>query len=404
MPEKHIIKDIRITPVETYFGAPGKGRIVGRNSKMVENYGYNQREWLVQATTDSGLTGVTNARPFMNRGKLVDLHDTLKQLIGRDVFEFYRVSEGRVRGVNPRWDEYLRQHGFVDFVIFDLMGRALDVPTYSLLGPKVRDEVEGYDSSVYIQDLVHPEEGANAVVKEALEAIDKGWRAMKLKLGRPLRWFEPMAGMERDAEVVNAVREAVGPDIKVLIDANNGYDNRLDLLEAFIKEVADADVFWMEEMVTENIADYRKMRDWRDKWTPGTMIVDGESDRGRNTIYWQMMEEGLLDGIQPDMLDMGFWPFHTLAGEIEESGYKTMICPHNYNAAAIGLRGDIQFGAVTERFVIAEDSTLNFDLYKMNGYEFENGKYRVPDAPGLAVDIDQDLYSRVYSQHETVVS
>ena len=80
MSEKHIIKDIRIVPVETYFGAPGIGRIVGRNSKG-ENYGYNQREWLVQVTTDSGLIGVTNARPAMNRDKLTALYATLQLLL-----------------------------------------------------------------------------------------------------------------------------------------------------------------------------------------------------------------------------------------------------------------------------------------------------------------------------------
>ena len=77
--------------------------------------------------------------------------------------------------------------------------------------------------------------------------------------------------------------------------------------------------------------------------------------------------------------------------------------PSFRNAAAIGLCGDIQFGAVTERFVIAEDSTLEFDLYQMQGYEFENGRYRVPESPGLGVNIDNELYTRVYKQHETVV-
>ncbi len=403
MPDQHKIQSVHIAPIETYFGAPGKGRIVGRNSKS-ENYGYNQREWLLQIKTDSGLTGVTNARPFMNRGKLADLHSLLGQLIGRDIFEFYQVTGGRVTGVNSRWEDLLRSNGFIDFAIFDLMGRALEVPTYALLGDKLRDCVEGYDSSLYFQDLVHPELGAGAVVKEAVEAIDKGWRAMKLKLGRPGRWFEPMAGVARDIEVVNSVREAVGPDIKVLVDANNGYDGKLDLLEDFVRETASSNVFWVEEMVTENVDDYRKLRDWRDRYSPDTMIVDGESHRGRNTIYWQLMEEKLLDGIQPDMLDMGFWPFHRLAEDIEEAGYSTMICPHNYNAAAIGLRGDIQFGAVTERFVIAEDSTLHFDLYRMEGYEFENGCYRVPDTPGLGIHIDDELYSRVYKQHESVIS
>jgi L-alanine-DL-glutamate epimerase-like enolase superfamily enzyme len=68
------------------------------------------------------------------------------------------------------------------------------------------------------------------------------------------------------------------------------------------------------------------------------------------------------------------------------------------------LRADIQFGAATSRFVIAEDSTLDFKLYKGAEYVFEDGKYAVPDSPGLAVSIDQDLYDRVYKQHETVIS
>jgi L-alanine-DL-glutamate epimerase-like enolase superfamily enzyme len=116
------------------------------------------------------------------------------------------------------------------------------------------------------------------------------------------------------------------------------------------------------------------------------------------------MEQGLLDAIQPDMLHMGFWQFHTLVRDIEDTGYDTLIAPHNYNAAYLGLRADIQFGAATQRFVLAEDSTLDFELYHGPEYVFENGKYKVPSSPGLAVTIDQDLYDRVYWQHETLIS
>jgi len=160
----------------------------------------------------------------------------------------------------------------------------------------------------------------------------------------------------------------------------------------------------MEEMITEEVAGYEKLKEWRDKFTPSTLIVDGEGDKGRNTIYWELIERGLLDAIQPDMLHMGFWRFHELAVDIERSGFPVLIAPHNYNAAYLGLRADIQFGAVTERFVIAEDSTLDFDLYKGDGYSFVDGKYAVPDEPGLAVSVDQDLYDRVYRQHETLIS
>ena len=398
----HAINKITVTPVETYFGAPGKGRIVGRNSKS-ENYGYNQREWLLQVFTDSGLVGLSNARPAMNRGSLLDLYNDFQDLIGQNLSSFFEVSSGRVTAIKPRWSDLIDRYGFLDVALFDLIGKALGQPASSLLGDKVRDKVEGYDSSLYFQDLVNPAEGANAVAIEAVEAVEKGWRAMKLKLGRPGKWFEPNAGTRRDIEVVESVRAAVGDDIKILVDANNGYDGRLDLLEDFVRGISDLNVMWMEEMITEKISDYQKLKEFRDKYTPKTMIVDGESHKGRQTIYWQLMEKGLLDAIQPDMLHMGFWQFHVLARDIEESGVDTLIAPHNYNAAYLGLRADIHFGAATERFVIAEDSTLDIDLYQGDEYAFEDGKYRVPESPGLAVNIDQELYDRVYRQHETVI-
>ena len=400
--DSHVISKVTVTPVETYFGSPGKGRIVGRNAKS-ENYGHNQREWLLQVTTNSGLTGLSNARPGMNAGGIVDLYNDFQDLIGQPLSTFFTVSDGRVTSINPRWSDLIDRYGFLDVALFDLIGRALGKPAYSLLGDKVRSKIESYDSTLYFQDLVTPSKGANAVAIEAMEAVAKGWRALKLKLGRPGKWFEPHAGTYRDIEVVETVRRAVGDDIKILVDANNGYDGRLDLLQEFVRGISGLSVMWMEEMVTENVADYRKLRDWRDKYSPETMIVDGEGHKGRQTIYWQLMEQGLLDAIQPDMLHMGFWHYHMLARDIEESGNHTLVAPHNYNAAYLGLRADIQFGAATTRFVIAEDSTLDFELYQGPEYVFKDGAYDVPDSPGLAVSIDQELYERVYKKHETAI-
>ena len=85
--DSHVISKVTVTPVETYFGSPGKGRIVGRNAKS-ENYGHNQREWLLQVTTNSGLTGLSNARPGMNAGGIVDLYNDFQDLIGQPLSTF----------------------------------------------------------------------------------------------------------------------------------------------------------------------------------------------------------------------------------------------------------------------------------------------------------------------------
>jgi galactonate dehydratase len=128
----------------------------------------------MQVITDSGLTGVTNARPFMNRHSVSLLQTHLQPLIGRDIFEFHTSSGARATGVSSRWENYLLEHGFVSYALFDLMGQALGIPAYKLLGDKIRDSVEPYDSSLYFQDLIHPEEGVGAVAREAKEAVGKG--------------------------------------------------------------------------------------------------------------------------------------------------------------------------------------------------------------------------------------
>ena len=69
--------------------------------------------------------------------------------------------------------------------------------------------------------------------------------------------MNPEAGARRDIEVIHAVREAIGPDAKILTDGNFGYRDRLDLLEMFIRETQSADVFWLEEMVPPSVEDYR---------------------------------------------------------------------------------------------------------------------------------------------------
>ena len=88
--------------------------------------------------------------------------------------------------------------------------------------------------------------------------------------------------------------------------------------------------------------------------------------------------------------------------DIGGSGYDVRIAPHNNSHGGLGLRGLIQFGAVTPMFLIAEDPTYNFDVYNTPGYKFDNGAYSVSENPGLGIEIDQDVYAQKYSSKEVV--
>ena len=161
---------------------------------------------------------------------------------------------------------------------FDLLGQEMGVSCVELLGGRVRDRVPAYDTTLFFQDMLNPEKGAGQVAADAAKSHSDGYTGFKIKVGRPGRWMTPEVGVERDAEVVLAVREAVGPDARIMVDANFGYDGRLDLLEDFIRETLPANLFWMEEMVSADLGDYRAMRRVRDRLGSNALLVCGEVD------------------------------------------------------------------------------------------------------------------------------
>ena len=249
------ITEITVTPIPAHYH-----KMVGRPA-FAENIGSQRTEWLVRARTDGGLEGLTVANRFMQQFRGFDCSDgTVRGLISllreafleRRVDEFLEVSDGRVVGVRDVHKQAFWSHGWTSILAFDLLGQEMGVSCVELLGGQVRDRVPAYDTTLFFQDLLNPEKGSGQVAEDAAKSHSDGYNAFKIKVGRPGRWMTPDVGLERDVEVVLAVREAVGSDARIMVDANFGYDGRLDLLEDFIRETLPANLFWMEEMVTGN--------------------------------------------------------------------------------------------------------------------------------------------------------
>ena len=158
----------------------------------------------------------------------------------------------RIRGENPfhverLWDrmyrhnrkpvakgEYIAAMGGVDIAIWDIIGKALDLPVYQVLGV-YSERVRVYPAGGYYEEG----KGVRELAKEMEDYVAEGFRAVKMKVGG-----EPM---EVDVERVRAVRDAVGPKVDLLIDANNKW-NAYEAIR-FGRKVEKYDVFWFEEPV-----------------------------------------------------------------------------------------------------------------------------------------------------------
>ncbi|MSP11435.1 MAG: dipeptide epimerase [Chloroflexi bacterium] len=189
---------------------------------------------LVKITTDDGDYGLGEATPFpigyayeTQDSILHIIRDFLRPvLIGQHPFNLERIESSMARAVpgHP-----LAKAG-IDIALYDLMGKILKVPVYYLLGGAVRTRVPlGY--SIGIKSTAE-------MVQDAVHFVASGFAAIKVKIG---------AGPRVDLEHVAAVRDAIGPDIKLRVDANEAY--RWDEALPMLRKLERYDLEYIEQPV-----------------------------------------------------------------------------------------------------------------------------------------------------------
>jgi hypothetical protein len=135
----------------------------------------------------------------------------------------------------------------IDIALWDIKGKHFGVPVSVLLGGRLRDSVRAYATGSFRKDGV---DRVTDIAGEVAGYRREGFHAVKVKIG-----FD----VEEDLRVLEAVREAIGPDMRLMIDANHGYDT-LEAIELG-NRAAHLGIDWFEEPVApEHLAGYRELR------------------------------------------------------------------------------------------------------------------------------------------------
>ena len=188
-------------------------------AKLAQPFAYS-RMWyakrmsmIVEIVTDEGLVGWgecygparINAAVVRELGSFLIGHDPVRgEFLWHELYARYR-DHGQ-KGV------VIQGLSGIDIALWDLRGKYFGQPIHRLMGGPVRDKVKAYATGLYRRD--RPDHTVY-LCEEALESTALGFEAMKLKVG---------FGVEDDVRAVRAVREAIGPDIGLMIDANHAYD------------------------------------------------------------------------------------------------------------------------------------------------------------------------------------
>jgi galactonate dehydratase len=336
---------------------------------------------IVEVLTDEGITGLGEVRMLNHTDAL---HGYLAEAVprhvrGSDPFDVESLVHRMMRYDYARPDEVaMSALATVEIACWDIQGKALGLPVYKLLGGAVRDRIKAYANGWYQVERT-PEEFHAA----ARAVVARGYRGLKV---------DPFgAGMfELDAEetarslsLVEAVRDAIGPDVELFIEMHGRFSSATAIRIAGL--LVPYRPAWLEEPVPpENLKALAKVAAHTD-----IPIATGERMHTRFD-YRELFELQAADFIQTDITHSGgLLEAKKLAGTAET--HYLLMAPHNVGGA-ISTAANVHLAAATVNFKIQEYFNDFADPYVNDCVTglgpVVDGYFELPDKPGLGVELD----------------
>ncbi len=326
---------------------------------------------VIKIETDEGITGIGLCGGVMgDNGEIVSsiLQHMKQYVIGQDPFNNEKIWDemwqpklvGR-RGITTR------VISGIDIAIWDIKGKVANRPLYKLLG--------GFTdkSPVYVAGGYYEEgKGLDDLAQEMIESLQTGANAIKMKIGG--------APIREDVERIRVVREAVGPDVKLMVDANCAYKyyEAIDIA----RKMEPYDIFWFEEPINpDDYAGHKLISS-----STSIPIATGENEYTRYG-FRDLIENRCVAILQPDALIMGgvteFMKVAALA-----QAHDLTIAPHGNQDVHVHLVSAIPNGLTVE-YYRGSTNPMWGKMFK-HTLQVDDGHVSPPDRPGIGIELNDE--------------
>ncbi|MCL4834597.1 MAG: mandelate racemase/muconate lactonizing enzyme family protein [Caldilineaceae bacterium] len=347
---------------------------------------------LVKITTDEGIVGWGEG---LSTPSAALLHDWFApHLLGADPMQR-----------NGLWEKMYHQlhnanlaGGFggnaisaVDIALWDIAGKAAGLPVCEMLGGRVREKVAVYATGLYYTEGEFPDR----LLDEARMYVELGFLGMKTKVGG--------LSVREDVERVAAIREAIGPDIFLMVDANQAYNATTAIRIG--REMDNLEVFWFEEPVgAKDVEGYLQV-----KHALPMAIAGGENLRTRFECK-EYIGRRAVDIIQPDVVIVGgVTELHRVAQMANSFG---ILCNPHVWGSPVMIAASLHVAATIPPCPPArnplpyqQEPVMEFDRTPSpiregiaTPFDQVGGFLAVPSGPGLGIEIDEDAVERLSVQ------
>jgi galactonate dehydratase len=351
------------------------------------NAGRSKTFVFVKVETDDGLHGWGECFARADREQAIASHvrSMSRYIVGRSPFNIKHISQimyldyaGKRRGY-----DFTSALSGIEQALWDIIGKATNQPIYNLLGGPCRDKIRMYANGW--------SEGAgpDTIGERACEMVERGFTALKWDpFPNPWRTYISRKQEQMAIDSVRAVREAVGPEVDLLIEVHRRLapTHALRVAEA----IEEYDPFWYEEPThTENLDNVAAMR-----LRTRMPVVVGE-DLYAKTEYRQCFEKQAADIINPDVSCVGgILELKEIAAMAEP--YDVVVSPHGAGVM-VGLAATIQASAVMTNFLITDyyvpTEAIAAEIMRP-AFVVKDSYIDLPTAPGLGIDLDEAAMAR----------
>jgi L-rhamnonate dehydratase len=218
---------------------------------------YRFFSWLVvEIETDEGLTGIGNAGLSPDVTKLIIDSKLAPLLLKENPLNTEYLYEKMYRSsvAYGRKGSVLAAISALDIALWDLKGQVMKQPVFMLLGGRTKEYIPTYYSRLYTRHL-------DQLQQEAVHYKSEGFTGMKLRCGYPMT--EGTAGLKKNVEMVKVVREAVGDDVDIMLEAYMGFN--FPYAKRLLKELEPYNLRWVEElMLPDEIHLFAKLKQYTD--------------------------------------------------------------------------------------------------------------------------------------------
>lgn len=357
--------------------------------ERVETFFYNvagaKNFLFVRIDTDAGIHGWGEAYVSGKKEKVVEayLRSIAPQLIGRDVFHLRHLGQTLIDDFAIRRSsiDFLCAWSAIELASWDAVGKKAGLPVYNLLGGPVREKIR-----VYANGWWFGAKGIDETVNRAVEVVRQGYDAIKWDpIPGPWRNFISRADENEAVAHVRAMREAVGPDVELLVDGHR----RLAPMHAIrlAQRFAEYGIGWYEEPCPPDNLDLAA----EVKRSTTIPIVVGEALYTKEQ-FLPVFQKKAADIINPDICAVGGI---TAMLEIAAMAapHAVGVSPHNFNSPIVGMAATVHLSALITNFTIAElfvNLLEPMQAVASQALQMEPGWIDLPAAPGLGIDLDRE--------------